>query len=980
MIRLALLTIRICSCFLFICLGSYGFASELTDNDGLPEVVQFSDHIRPIFAAHCTACHGGVKQAGGLSFVYEDRVLAEADSGVPIVVPGDAEASYLIERVVDPDPDSRMPPSDHGPALSDQEIALLKKWIEQGALWAQPWALVAPQPHHLPTVSEPDWCRTSIDNFVLARLEEEGQDQTQEATRRRWLRRVSLDLVGLPPTLAEMRDFEQDDHPDAYSRVVDRLFNSPRYGEKWASLWLDLSRYADTMGYEKDLERSAWPYRDWLIRALNEDMPYDQFIIKQLAGDLLPESTIDDLIATAFNRNTQTNTEGGTDDEEFRISAVVDRVNTTWQVFGAMTFGCTQCHSHPYDPFENEEYYRCLAFFNNSRDADLHNDFPRLPVPINRDKFAEAAELDRRTLEIESQLHEIRMEAANEIGAWTYLSATQAETTGNATLDIRTSENGVSEVWAEGTLSVGSQFTFEYELPTSDVALTAVRIDALPHDLEQSRHIPEFGFALSRLRAWLVPPEGEPLEIKFVTAFCDEPRPQHDPQSSLQDNGLGWSQYTKIYRPCFAVFVTDQPIALPSGSTLRLELQHKLNANDTTAMAIRRARVAISGNTHWFNHASDSTDALQKELREIQARRKSIESVALPVMRELQPNASRKTFQFVRGSWLDHGQQVIPAVPSIMHDLPKDVDLNRLALAKWFASQDNPLTARVAVNRLWDQLFGIGIVATAEDFGTSGSRPSHPELLDYLACKFQGELQWSTKSLLREIVLSATYRQSSTASEEVLLRDPGNRLLARGPRTRLTAEMVRDQALAAAGILSDKMYGPPVMPPQPAGIWKSVYNGAKWKTAEGEERHRRAIYTFWKRTSAYPSMVTFDVPSREVCSSRRITTNTPLQALVTLNDQAYVECAEALAKRISAEGGPSPREKISLGYELVVGESLSKADLIDLLELYALATAHYVCELPSSSASEKDIREATECFALTAVSSALLNSDRALTK
>ena len=945
------------------------------------ERIGFDTQIRPILAQHCTACHGGVKQAGGLSFVYKDRVLGVADSGVPIVVPGDVDASYLLERVKDTDPDTRMPPSDHGRALSEREVRLLSRWIEEGAEWARPWAFEPPLPFAPPRVSSSEWCQTTVDHFVLARLESEGLSPSGEAPRRSWLRRVTLDLIGLPPTLEELRNFDRDSRPDAYAKVVDRLLDSPRFGERWASMWLDLARYADTMGYEKDLGRTVWPYRDWLIRAINNDMPYDEFIIKQLAGDLLPNPSLDDRIATAFHRNTQTNTEGGTDDEEFRVSAIVDRLNTTWQVFGAMTFGCAQCHAHPYDPFENEEYYQCLAFFNGTRDADLHDDYPWLEVPTDRDRFEEAAALDARKCEIESQLHGEMTAVANDIGIWNHLPATHAETTGNAQLTIREEADGKTEVWAEGTLSVGSQFTIEYELPSSLVEFAALRIDALPHDPEQALRVPEFGFVLSRLKAWIVPEGGQPQEVVFTDAFCDEAHPQHNPLDSLKDTGTGWSQYTRLSRPCFAVFVLREPQAIPPRSVLRLEFRHNLNANDTTAMSLRRTQVAGSSDASWFQARVDpKLSELRSELREVRARRRSIPAVRLPVMQVREPIAARRTFAFVRGSWLDHDAEVMAGVPNALHVFPKDSSPDRLGLANWFASASNPLTARVAVNRIWEQLFGIGLVETTEDFGTSGSRPSHPELLDHLACKFQGEQCWSTKALLREIVLSATYRQTSKTTPEMAKLDPRNRLLARGPRNRLTAEMIRDQAMTVSGLLSDKMYGPPVMPPQPDGIWKSVYNGAKWKEAEGEDRYRRAIYTFWKRTSAYPSMLTFDAPSREVCTSRRIATNTPLQALVTLNDPAYVECCEALAKRMRAKGGQSPREWINFGYEATIGEPASMGDTLDLLELYGLAAIEFFDHQSADSCNGGISREAVEHFALTAVASAILNSDRALTK
>lgn len=940
--------------------------------------VSFTIDVRPILATHCTGCHGGVKQAGGLSFAYEELVLGECDSGVPIVVPKSPDESYLMERVTDSDPDYRMPPGDHGPALNEQEISTLRRWIEQGAQWEEPWVLVPPVPHEPPNVEEEEWCRTTVDHFVLARLEQQNMKHAKEASRAQWLRRVSFDLTGLPPSLQEIADFEHDNQPGAHERVVDRLLSSTRYGERWASLWLDLSRYADTMGYEKDPARAAWPYRDWLIRALNQDLPYDEFLTKQLAGDLLDDVGIEDKIATGFNRNTQTNTEGGTDDEEFRVAAVIDRVNTTWQVFGGVTFGCVQCHSHPYDPFRHEDYYSCLAYFNNSHDADLENDFPRLKVPVDPTQYDRAEKLDAEIKSAEQTLHDQFMPRAADLGSWRYLAANSAESTGSATMSIRESEDGISEVWATGTISVGSTFTFEYQLPATMQAMSALRIEALPQDMLQAMHIPEFGFVLTRLKAWLVPAEGEPIEVTFRRALSDDPHPQMKPQDSLADNSTGWSQFTRMSRPSFAIFVLDEPIEVPADSVLRLTLEHKRNANGTTAMAIRRARVAATASAEWnrWLQSPSFVDAVQA-LQELRKKRAAIKSVNMPVMEELREAESRKTFQFVRGNWLDHADEQTPATPAALPSLSEDAPENRLGLAMWFTSRDNPLTARVAVNRIWAQLFGIGIVETVEDMGTSGTLPSHPKLLDHLACRLRDEHDWSLKALLREIVLSATYRQSADGNPELWQQDPRNRLLARGPRNRLTAEMVRDQALAVSGLLSDKMYGPPVMPPQPEGIWKSVYNGANWKTAKGEDRYRRAVYTFWKRTSAYPSMLTFDAPSREVCSSRRIATNTPLQALVTLNDAVYVECGEALARRMRSESGESIRDQLAFGYQLTTSTKPTQADLLDLAELYASAATEFAS---TQQLDAENKRQQVEQAALSAVASALLNTDRALNK
>ena len=946
--------------------------------EDLLEVVQFNKHIRPILAAHCLACHGGVKQASGLSFVYRERVFGEADSMMPIVTPGDVSESYLIDRVTDPDSDSRMPPGEHGPALSKHEIALLKRWIEQGAAWEEPWALVAPKQTTAPDWSEQDWCRSAIDHFILARLQVESLTPSGEAPRREWLRRVSFDLTGLPPTAEEIAAFERDETDFAYERVVDRLLASPRYGERWAAMWLDLARYADTKGYEKDTSRTAWPYRDWLIRAFNDDLPYDQFIIKQLAGDLLLEPTMDDLIATAFHRNTQTNTEGGTDDEEFRVSAVIDRVNTTWQVFGGTTFGCVQCHSHPYDPFEHAEYYRSLAFFNTTADGDLEQEHPKLWVPKHRADFARAHELDCEIAALEDLLHADAMAIAEELGQWRFLTPSRAECTGNAKLVVRTWEDDTPELIAGGTITVGSKFTLEFPLEGL-TQLTAVRIDALPMDLERAIHYPEYGFVVGRLRAWLLPPDEEPQPIKFNFAFCDEAHPMMRPSDSLRDGNTGWSQFTRISQPSFAVFVPAQSVDVRSGSSLRLSLKHEREETATTAMVLRRSRYAVSGESAW-TRLDTSTAPLRLQLNALLEERRKIKSVGLPIMRELPADKSRTTFAFDRGSWLTHGAEQTANVPAALPPLSAAAPISRLGLAQWFAAPDHPLTARVMVNRVWSQLFGLGLVETVGDLGSSGTLPSHPELLDYLALRFRGELEWSLKSLLRELVLSATYRQTAAASTESRAADSRNVLVSRGPRNRLTAEMVRDQALMVAGLLSEKMYGPPVMPPQPEGIWKSVWNGESWKEAEGENRYRRALYTYWKRTSAYPSMLMFDAPAREVCTARRIATNTPLQPLVTLNDPVFVECAQQLAGLMSSRGGTTLKSQLVYGYERATGVLPSSNDLTDLMELYANTAAELATQAHADRDAGPAILETIQQQALEAVATVLLNTDRALTK
>jgi mono/diheme cytochrome c family protein len=954
----------VCGCGL-----SRGFAAEPTKN------IDFNTQVRPIFNQHCIACHGGIKQAAGLSFIRRATVTAKAESGETPVVPGDPDHSFLLKRVTAAD-DERMPPADHGRALNAEEIAVLRKWIAQGAPWQEHWAYVKPVKPPLPKVSDPAWCRDALDRFVLARLDLEKLHPSAPADRRTWLRRVSFDLIGLPPTAEEIQTFLADESPQAFETVVDRLLASPRFGERWASVWLDLARYADTMGYEKDTGRNIWPYRDWLIRAFNADMPFDEFTIKQLAGDLLDRPTMDDLIATGFHRNTQTNAEGGTDDEEFRVAAVIDRVNTTWQVWQATTFGCTQCHAHPYAPIDHDEYYKFMAAFNNTRDCDLTEEYPLLDVPLDASQWESARAIDQKLSDLRHSQHREFWKLAADQKLWRGLIPDKAVSTGSAELHVQETD-GQSEILAQGTLAANSQYTIDFPL-SQHLRFEALKIEVLPKDIEAALKTPETGFVLSQLRVYIITPKNEqPREIECQLALCDEAEPFFDPQASLKPDPLGWGAFSKLSQPRSAVFIPKEPIEIEPGERLRLVLVQNKTAADSVPMVIERARFSLSASEQWQKLvSSEEFKNRQQEIVTLQKKRSRIEHVSMPVMCELAADQSRHTYEFERGNWLAKGQEVQAGTPALFPPLPAGAPVNRLTIARWLVSEENPLTARVMVNRLWAQLFGAGIVETAEDFGSSGSPPSHPELLDYLARRFQDDLHWSVKSMLRELVLSATYRQDAKTSMEVRQRDPQNQLLSRGPRNRLTAEMVRDQALAVSGLISDKMYGPPVMPPQPEGVWRSVYNGQKWTAATGADRYRRSIYTYWKRTSGYPSMLSFDAPSRDICTARRIVTNTPLQALTTLNDEAYIECAQALAKRMHAAAGPEIRAELAWAYTEVTGQ-IAPDDAISTLEkLFNQAQDAY----EKNPALSKKLSDRAELAARTVAANAILNLDQALTK
>ena len=976
--------------------------------------VDFARDIKPLLNKHCTACHGGVKQASNLSLVYHSKVLEPAKSGKIPVVPGNLDKSELIARITTTDDDEVMPPPKHGKRLPEHDIQLFKDWISQGAPWDEHWTFVKPKPPTLPDLKDKSWPKQSLDAFVLAKLESEGLKPSPEADRAQWLRRVSLDLTGLPPTPEEVSSFATQN--SSFESVVDRLLRSPAFGERWASVWLDLSRYADSQGYEADKPRIIWPYRDWLIRALNADMPFDQFAIKQLAGDLLPKATLDDRIATAFHRNTPTNSEGGTDDEEFRVVAVVDRIATTWRTFQGVTFNCVQCHSHPYDPIEHGEFYNFMAFFNTQKDWDLPEDEPKLRVPLKDGDFAKAQHLDDQMLALRSaKVNE--MLQRSESAKWKSLQPSAVQSSGQTKLITKKAEDGITDVVAQGTVSHYSVFTIDAPVPTGTKKLTALKMDALPLDPVKAKSTAELGYVVSLLRAIVVTPETEanifaatsvppeqeldvavnasakkkvssppapkgvpnppaqPGEITFTYALGDEADPVFDAQTTLNADKGGWGANPRMTHTRRLVLIPSKPVELPANAKLRIIMRHDEGGFGYAPLVTNRSRFAISDSDEWTNYASSKafTDR-EAQLVKLDKDRSAIANALMPVMEEQDAHLKRQTATFVRGNWLDNGEAVEPTIPAVFGSMPKSNDPARLALAKWMASDKNPLTARVAVNRFWEQLFGTGIVETLEDFGSSGQAPSNQALLDHLAVRFQTDLGWSMKKLLREIVLSATYRQSAKTSPELRERDPHNRLLARGPRTRLTAEMVRDNALFVAGVLSPKMFGPPVMPVQPDGIWRAARSGAKWKNATGDDAHRRSLYTYWRRSSPYPSSLTFDVPDRLLCTARRTATNTPLQALVTLNDPVFMEAAVALATRVEKAG--DLKQQIAQAYELATSAKPSASDITDLIALHDAALAEYKADAKLA----KSLGNTPEKAALAVVANAILNLDTVLTK
>ncbi len=939
---------------------------------GANEPVDFAREIRPLLNQHCTSCHGGVKRAGGVSFLSREGALVEAKSGRRVIVPGHDAESELIRRVISTDEDERMPPPDHGPALPAGDVAKLREWIRHGAPWTKHWAYEKPVRPAVPAVRQADWPKQGLDRFVLARLESENLKPSPPADRLVWLRRAAFDLTGLPPTEEAAHAFLADKSTDAFERAADRLLALPSFGERWATPWLDLARYADTMGYERDFNRAIWPWRDWVIRALNDDLSYDEFVARQLAGDLRPNASEDDRLATAFHRNTQTNTEDGTDDEEFRVAAVVDRVATTWEGLLGTSFRCVQCHSHPYDPFTHQEYYRFSALLNTSRDHDAREDFPVLRVAARETDRAYLAGLEGWLRNLRHELHGEGMALAKRT-AWQPLRGTAAKSTGQTLLTLRNApEDGRPELIASGTLTTNSVYTVDFALPEGG-PLTALRLEALPENEAKALAFPELGFVLSWLRLQVPDPTNSTnwIDRPLAAAYDEDPDAFFPAEASLDKNREGWCAYPRFHRRRAAVFVPAGPLDLASGGAFRLVMAHDVQSSGLTAQVIRRARFAFSREAGWTSLAQAQTS----RWTQVQTLRKQcdeIPNVLVPVMDEQPASQRRETRMFHRGNWLDKGELAAPGVPAL---LGETTVRDRAELARWMTSPEHPLFARVAVNRFWEQLFGRGIVESSEEFGSTGQEPSHPALLDWLAVRFAGELEFRPKRLLREIVLSATYRQDARVAPELLERDPRNRLLARGPRQRLSAEMVRDQALAVSGLLSPKMGGPPAMPLQPDGIWRTVYNGGRWVTPDGEDAHRRTLYTFVRRTSGYPGLATFDAPSREFCTVRRLPTNTPLQALATMNDPVYLETAAALAQRM-AEAGRSTEARIERGWRLAVGRAVRREELKPLLELHRDALK----KLSSEPRAAAALANTPELGALTVVANALLNLDAVLTR
>ena len=937
-------------------------------NAGSAEV-DFARDIQPILNENCIECHGGVKAAGNLSFIYEESVINfKGKSDYTVVTPGNLEESEMYFRITTEDEDDHMPPPEDHKALSTEQINLIKQWIEQGAKWSGHWAFETPTKPDVPSTIFDDQARGAIDHFLFQRLEQEGLEPSPVEEPGRLLRRLSLGLTGLPPSVTELDTFETAfarNPQKALENTVDDLMSGSAFGERWATMWLDLVRYADSGGLGQDQRRTIWAYRDWVVKAFNDDLPFDQFTVKQLAGDLLPQPTVDDLVATACQRNTQTNDEGGTDDEQFRVEAVIDRINTTWQTWGSITFGCAQCHDHPYDPLRNVEFYRFMDFYNNSADSDLEDDAPLVKVPDEPDRYVEATKLRKDILSLKKAISETgtRLRDTTDWKGLKNISVKSNNSTEYAVIDKPTH----TEFHTVGTVETKTHTLIE--VPAKDLvgqALTALKLTVLPFDPETAIHNSEWGFLIDDLEAWVVGEDGEKIPINFRLSVPDVSWIPTDPLKTIYPNGKNWGADSRIHHARQLVLVPKSSISLKENSHLALHIHCNKTGHGSHPMAIQRGHLAISSDIRWtqLERKESDTYAMRQELENNLCQLSDMPGTTVPIMQDRPVSLLRPTHVFERGNAMEKGKLVVAGLPATLTKSASATESpDRLEMARWWVSDKHPLTARVFVNRLWQQIFGVGIVPTLEDFGSSGDKPTHPELLDYLATRFQHDYDWSVKAILREIVLSHTFQQSSRVTAALVERDPDNRLLARGPRLRLSAEMMRDQALAVSGLLSSKLGGPPVHPPLPDGVWQPFLSKDKWDTAlpGDENRYRRSIYTYIKRSIPFPTFATFDAPSREFCTPRRLTSNTPLQALVTLNEETFVDCAKALGQQFESEHPQPSEDQLAQAHRLVTGRQADKKRLEELAQLF------------------KKIKNKSPKQAGTVVAQVLLNLDETLT-
>ncbi len=1015
--------------------------------------VDFDREIRPILADNCFACHGpdDKQRMANLRLDTKDGLFA-------VVAAGKSPESKLYQRISAPEKAKRMPPPFAERFPNQQQVELIRRWIDEGAKWETHWAYAPPKRAKLPAVQNKAWLRNPIDNFILAKLESEGLKPSLEADKATLLRRVTFDLTGLPPTPAEVDAFVRDRSPQAYEKVVDRLLAAPQYGERMAMQWMDLARYADTHGYHIDSHREMWHWRDWVIDAFNHDMPFDEFTIEQLAGDLLPQPTLAQRVATGFNRNHMINFEGGAIPEEYQNEYVVDRVEATSVVWLGMTMGCARCHDHKFDPIKQKDFYRFYAFFNTISEKGLDgrrgNAQPIVQVPspeqsrevarVNQEICAreEAIPKDRELDAMQAEWEKTALGSlpdASHDGLLAHyeLDGNLVDSSGHyhqgrivkGDLGYGTGPVGrQAEFDGQTRVEFGDVGGFERNQPVS-ISFWFSPGDRQEMTILQKRDADGRGWEVFREESIVAPRLRRASRLSFrlihhwpedaIEVRTREPIVEDEDHAiSITYDGSGVRFYVdgkpkeiEIVRNALAGSISSTaPLSTGEnfqGSLDDLRIYSRvLAANEIEELAIHqpaRAVVMILPK----KRAKSQKEALRgyfltyaapgelpktyAELKELRREKEDLDWNVPNAMVMQEMDAPRETAILGRGDYRNRGEVVTPGVPAVLPAFGKDLPVNRLGLAKWLVDPANPLTARVAVNRYWQLHFGTGIVKTAEDFGSQGEPPSHPLLLDWLATEFV-RTNWDVKAMQRLMVTSAAYRQSSHVTPELQERDPENRLLARGPRMRLPAEMVRDNALAVSGLLVDKVGGASVMPYQPKGLWEEtaygdVYTAQTYTQGHGEDLYRRSMYTFWKRTSPPPALITFDSPDREKCTARRAVTNTPLQALVLLNDPTYIEAARVLAEKMIREGGADPGRRIRYAFRLATAREPNAKELQVLRELERTEAAEYhrdkdaAGKLVGVGEAKVDAKvDVGELAAWTTVASTILNLDETITR
>lgn len=1028
-----------CSTLLVVCHSSL-VAAE-------PARVDFNRTIRPILSSICFKCHGPdhEERKGGLRLDVREGALEKLESGERAIVPGKPDESELVRRILSTDDSERMPPASNQHQLTDKDKAALREWVAQGAEYRQHWSFQKVQRPALPAVKETGWAKNAIDRFVLARLEAEGLKPSPEADRTTLIRRLTLDLTGLPPTPQEVDEFLADQRPDAYERAVDRLMSTSQYAERLTVDWLDAARFADTNGYHIDNGRDMSRWREWVIDAFANNMPYDQFTTEQLAGDLLPQATLSQKIASGFNRNHMINFEGGAIPEEYHMAYIVDRVNTTGTVFMGLTVGCAQCHDHKYDALTQKEYYQLYAFFynvpENGLDGRTGNSVPLVKAPTAEQQTRidglqkQAEAIEQRLASAQPQVDAAQRQWEGSIDktpavVWTPLEPPGMTSTGGAMLQLE--KDGAVKV--SGPNAATDSYTVQARPQVEHV--TGLKLEMLPDPSLAASGPGRSGngnVVLTDVRVQIAATTTSPATaVKLRSATADFSQDTFPVANAIDANPKsGWAIFPEVGKPHTAIFEFSAPVSVTPETTLAISLdflsqfgQHQAgrfrlsvtaatnpqgspqvpeNIQQIAALepSARTADQQAALRTYYRANISPEGRKWHGELAALRDQRSELDKLvpSAMVMQEMTP--ARETRLLIRGQYDKKGDAVGAAVPASLPQLPKDAPANRLGLAQWLVSPEHPLMSRVTVNRYWQLVFGLGLVKTTDDFGSQGDLPSHPELLDWLAAEFlqpsapSDAARWDVKALLRLMVTSATYRQQSSVSRDLLEKDPENRLLARGTRHRLQVEFIRDQALFVSGLLDKRVGGASVSPYQPAGLWEELMSradGKNWTAQEysqshGADLYRRTMYTFWKRTCPPPSLVTFDAPDRETCTVRRARTNTPLQALVLLNDPTYVEASRKLAERIMLEGGKSVDERLNFAFRTVLSRQPKQQEVSVLKNIFSQQLERFRA---NEAAAEKLLKvgesprdeqlNVAELATWATISSVLLNLDEAVTK